>query len=102
MKITRNAAEYGLPDKIIEIELNSEELEQAFRIKEREHKLEDVKNIINDAFENEDIYEEEYRRIKDNKKFYEAVLRKFEKDFSTHIPEIVMWRLALMAILRKE
>lgn len=101
MNIRRKTEDFGLPAGVIEIELTPEELEQAFRIKEKEYRLEDVKSAINDAYEWEQISEELYQKIKDNKKFHEAVLQEYEKRFSCNIPENVIWGEALMAALKE-
>lgn len=102
MKIRRKAEDYGLPAGIIEIELTPEELEQAFRIKEKEYRLEDVRSIIHDAYnDSEQISENEYLQIKDNKEFHEAVLREYDKRFSCNIPENTTWEETLKAVLKE-
>lgn len=101
MNIRRKTEDFGLPAGVIEIELTPEELEQAFRIKEKEYRLADVKSAINDAYEWEKISEEEYQKIKDNEKFHEAVLQEYEKRFSCNIPENAIWEEALKAALKE-
>lgn len=101
MKIRRKTEDYGLPAGVIEIELTAEEIEQAFRIQEKNYRLEDVRNAIYTAYESEQISEEEYEKIQDNEKFQEAVLDEYEKRFSCNVPENVTWEESLKEILKE-
>ena len=99
MKIRRNTRAYGLPVGIIEIELTDKELEQAFREKEHQYRLEDVRNLLVDAYESEKISKEVYEKVILDEQFHEAVLREYEKRFSCNTPENVTWEEAWMAAL---
>lgn len=101
MRIKRNAKKYGLPDKIIEIELTGAEIEQAFRIREHEYQLEDVRNALQDAYESEQISDEDYRKAKNSTAFQEAVLKEYEKRFSCNVPENVTWEESWKAALKE-
>lgn len=99
MKIRRNTRAYGLPVGIIEIELTDKELEQAFREKEHQYRLEDVRNSLSDAYESEQISRDVYEKIQENEDFHEAVLQEYEKRSSCDIPENVTWEESWRAAL---
>lgn len=101
MKIRRRTEDYGLPAGVIEVELTPEELEQAFREKQKEYRLADVKDAIEQAYEWEIISEEEYEKVIDNESFQEAVLDEYERRFSCNVPENVTWEESLKEILKE-
>ncbi|MBQ6091393.1 MAG: hypothetical protein IJL07_09035 [Lachnospiraceae bacterium] len=94
MKIRRAVQVYDFKDIILEIELSDDELEEAFREKERQYRLEDAKNAVREAYEAEQISEEIYRKIENDSRFYETVREYYEDMESCNIPENVTWEEA--------
>ncbi len=70
---------------VISIELTSDEIEQAFGIREREYLLEDVENAVQEAYENEQISEETYQKVQGNKEILTAIAERYEKTCSCNI-----------------
>lgn len=100
MTIRRNTQEYGLPAGIIEIELTAEEVEQAFRLKEREYLLADVENAVDEAYGREDITEEQYQKAKGNQEAIKAIADYFDKTTSCEIAYNVTMEEAVKHILK--
>lgn len=99
MKIRRKTEDYGLTAGIIEIELTDEELEQAYRERQHQYRLEDVRSSLSDAYESEQISKEVYEKIRENEDFHEAVLWEYDRRFSCNIPENVTWEESWRAAL---
>lgn len=94
MKIRRAVQVYDFKDIILEIELSDDELEEAFREKKRQYRLEDAKKAVREAYEAEQISEENYRKIENDSRFYEVVWEYYEDMESCNIPENVTWEEA--------
>lgn len=101
MTIRRKTQDFGLPAGIIEIELTDEEIEQAFRVQEKRYRMEDAENAIQTLYEGEQISEDDMEKIKENKKFKEAVLDMFDKRFNCNVPENVIWEIAVKEVLKE-
>lgn len=91
MVIRRNGNGFGLPAEVIEIELIPQKLEQAYRIKEKEYRMQD-------AYENGQVDSGSYETFKNNN-FYEKLLTEYDKRFSCEIAENVIWERALASVL---
>lgn len=100
MNIRRKTEEFGLPKGVIEIELTSEEIEQAFRIREREYLIADIENAVQEAYENEQISEEEYLKAKNNKEVLAAIAERYEKTCSCNVAYNVTMEEAVKEILK--
>lgn len=101
MRIRRNAQEYGLSERIIEIELTDQELEQAYRIREEQYRIEDIKNAIQEAYEAEIITEDAYQKSKDNMSIIKAVLEQYDKRCSCNIAYNVTMEEAIKKVIRR-
>lgn len=95
MTIRRKTQEFGLPAGVIEIELTEEEIEQAYRIQERNYRLQDAENALRSEYDAEKISDEEMERLDGNEEFYEAALAIFEKNENCNIPENTIWEIAI-------
>lgn len=94
MTIKRKTQEYGLPSGVIEIELTEEEIEQVYRIQEKNYRLQDAENALHAAYDAEKISDEEMEKLS-CEQFYEIALGVFEKCFNCNIPENEIWELAI-------
>ena len=52
MVIKRKGNDFGLTTEVIEIELTPQELEQAYRIKEKEYCMQEAEQVLQNAYEN--------------------------------------------------
>lgn len=99
MQIRRNAQEYGLSERIIEIELTDKELEQAYRIREEQYRIEDIKNAIQETYEAGVITEDAYQISKDDMNVIKAVLWQYNKLCSCNIAYNVTMEEAIKRVL---
>lgn len=86
---------------IIEIQLIPEELEQAYMEKEKEYKMDDVKDAVQQAYEWEVINRQDYELVIQNEKFQKMILEEYEKRFSCNIPENLTWEEAVKEVLKE-
>lgn len=99
MQIRRNAQEYGLPERIIEIKLTDKELEQAYRIREEQYQIEDIKNAIQEEYEAGVITEDMYQKSKDDMSLIKAVLGQYNRLCSCNIAYNVTMEEAIKRVI---
>lgn len=75
----------GNNNQIISIKLTDDEMEQVFRIKEEEYRRQDIVNAIQEAYEIENISEEDYQRCKDNEEIICKIMSRYDKTCSCNI-----------------
>lgn len=102
MVIKRNGNDFGLPAEVIEIGLTPQELEQAYKIKEKEYRRQEAEQVLCDAYGNGQVDTGVYETFKNNSGFYERLLAEYDKRFSCEIAENVIWERALAAVLETE
>ena len=73
MVIKRKGNDFGLTTEVIEIELTPQELEQAYRIKEKEYCMQEAEQVLQNAYENGQVDTVSYEKFKNNN-FYEKLL----------------------------
>lgn len=94
MKITRKLNGYE-----VEFELSEEELEQAYREKERDYRLEDVKGHVLSMYQ-DDIFGMDAVRIIEDSKLMETILDRFFSCCDCNIPENDMMEAVIQSVLR--
>ncbi len=102
MVIKRKGNDFGLATEVIEIELTPQELEQAYRIKEKEYRMQEAEQVLQNAYENGQVDTGSYEIFKNNSGFYERLLAEYDKRFSCEIAENVIWERALASVLETE
>ncbi len=102
MVIKRNGNDFELPAEVIEIKLTPQELEQAYRIKEKEYRMKEAEQVLCDAYENGQVDTKSYETFKNNSGFYGRLLAEYDKRFSCEIAENVIWERTLTAVLETE
>ncbi len=101
MVIKRKGNDFGLTTEVIEIEITPQELEQAYRIKEKEYCMQEAEQVLQNSYENGQVDTVSYEKFKNNN-FYEKLLAEYDKRFSCEIAENVIWKRALAAVLETE
>lgn len=102
MVIRRNGDSFGLSAEVIETRLTPQELEQAYRIKEKEYRMQEAEQVLQNAYENGQADTGSYETYKNNSGFYERLLAEYDKRFSCEIAENVIWKRALAFVLETE
>ena len=86
IKIRRNAREYLLlKDGVIETKLTESELEQAFRIRSEQYRMEDIEDTLKSAYESGTITEDVYRKCINDRNVKRAILDQYDKICSCDI-----------------
>ena len=64
MVIKRKGNDFGLTTEVIEIELTPQELEQAYRIKEKEYCMQEAEQVLQNSYENGQVDTVSYEKFK--------------------------------------
>ena len=70
---------------VIETELTESELEQAFRIRNGQYRMEDIEDTLRSAYESGTITEDVYRKCMDNSSVKGMILGQYDKICSCNI-----------------
>ena len=86
IKIRRHAREYLLlKGGVIETKLTESELEQAFRIRSEQYRMEDIEDTLRSAYESGTITEDVYMKCMDNSSVKGMILEQYDKICSCDI-----------------
>lgn len=83
------------------IRLTNEEMERAFRIKEREYLMQDIEEHIQDLYESEDISEEEYLQVVENRDAHKKIAEIYDKTCDCNVSFNETMSQAIKTVLRE-